>query len=185
MIEDIEYIPNCLSKELATNLQNALEKELAWHQGDVFIFGKWHKIPRLQAFHGDSHVGYKYSGKELHVHPWTPALLEIKTQLERLNFAPNAMLGNWYRDGGDKMGWHRDNEPELGKTPTILSVSLGATRDFQLRHIHTKERHDIPLEHGSVLVMQGRSQQYWEHQLPARKRIHEGRINLTFRTIIR
>ena len=78
MNEDIEYIPNWLSSDSASRLFESLQEELAWHQGDVFIFGKWHKIPRLQAFHGDPDVGYKYSGKYLKAESWTPALLELK-----------------------------------------------------------------------------------------------------------
>ena len=90
------------------------------------------------------------------------------------------MLANWYRDGGDKMGWHRDNEPELGRKPVILSVSLGATRDFQLRHMQTKSALIFPWSTAAYLVMKGDSQQLWEHQLPQRKRVQAGRINLLF-----
>lgn len=181
---DIHYFPGWLDTELANDIYVRLQKELAWHQGDVFVFGKWHKTPRLQAFHGDQNLGYSYSGKPLESYPWSPALLLIKEKLQDLGYEPNVVLANCYRDGNDKMGWHRDNEPELGQNPTILSLSLGAERDFHLRHVVTKDRVDLKLEHGSLLVMGGESQHCWEHQLPSRKRISEPRINLTFRKII-
>ncbi|MCC5854704.1 MAG: alpha-ketoglutarate-dependent dioxygenase AlkB [Idiomarina sp.] len=182
--EDFQYIGKWLTSERANVLQKALATELNWQQGDVFIFGKWQKIPRLQAFHGDYGLGYTYSGKTLFPEPWTPSLLQIKAELNQLGFFPNVVLANLYRDGEDKMGWHRDNEPELGDQPQILSLSLGAARDFQLRHRETRTRVDLRLDHGSLLVMQGNSQQEWEHQLPPRKRCKEPRLNLTFRTII-
>ena len=185
IIDDITYLPKWLSEQQADTAYQALSRELAWHQGDVFIFGKWHKIPRLQAFHGEPNLNYRYSGKWLAPEPWTPALAYMRERLFQIGFQPNVVLANWYRDGNDKMGWHRDNEPELGSEPVILSISLGATRDFDLRNRTTKETRRVALEHGSLLIMQGSSQIDWEHQLPARKRCTEGRINLTFRTIVR
>lgn len=181
--EDIIYLPQWLSEQEADALYHALSQELAWHQGDVFIFGKWHKIPRLQAFHGEPGLSYRYSGKSLTPEPWTPILLSLRDQLKSMGYSPNAVLANWYRDGKDKMGWHRDNEPELGTEPVILSISLGACRDFQIRHRATKETQTIALEHGSLLIMKGKSQTDYEHQLPIRKRCQEGRINLTYRTL--
>ncbi|RTE85988.1 alpha-ketoglutarate-dependent dioxygenase AlkB [Lysobacter sp. N42] len=179
----MQYISNWLDQGTADDLYSCLKAELAWHQGDVLVFGKWHKTPRLQAFHGDPGLGYAYSGKALDPQPWTPALNQIRAKLAEIQLYPNVMLGNWYRDGNDKMGWHRDNEPELGRNPIVISLSFGASRDFHLRHVETKQRETINLGHGSLLIMGGTSQHFWEHQLPQRKRVHDGRINLTFRTI--
>lgn len=181
---EVDYIPAFFSKDEADRIYAALLEELAWHQGDVYVFGKWHKTPRLQAWHGDSSLTYRYSGKSLTTEPWSDTLNEIRLRLKEYGFEPNAVLANQYRDGNDKMGWHSDDEPELGRNPIILSLSFGAVRDFDFRHKKTKEIYRISLEHGSLLVMQGATQRFWQHQLPQRKRENHPRINLTFRTIL-
>ena len=115
--------------------------------------------------------------------PW-PALYEVRTQVERhTNTTFNSVLANLYRDGNDVVGWHADDEPELGPDPVIASVSLGAERDFVLRH---NRRDDVPnvtitLPRGSLLVMSDGTQKNWQHTLPRRKRIDTPRLNLTFR----
>ncbi|WP_198677094.1 alpha-ketoglutarate-dependent dioxygenase AlkB family protein [Aliidiomarina iranensis] len=181
---EIAYIADFFSNDEADRIYTALLDELSWHQGDVHVFGKWYKTPRLQAWHGDNSLVYRYSGKALTTEPWTKTLIEVRSRLEAAGFAPNAVLANQYRDGSDKMGWHSDDEPELGEQPVILSLSFGAVRDFDLRHKKTKTTHRISLEHGSLLVMKGSTQKFWQHQLPQRKREKSPRINLTFRTII-
>ena len=93
------------------------------------------------------------------------------------------MLLNLYRDGKDSISWHTDAEPELGINPVITSVNFGETRTFQLRHIKTKKKIDIELTHGSLLIMQGELQHYWQHQVPKTNKIIGERINLTFRVI--
>lgn len=181
---EIDYISGFFSSNEADRIYAALLRELSWHQGDVYVFGKWHKTPRLQAWHGEPSLTYRYSGKSLITAPWTETLIEIRSRLRDRGFTPNAVLANQYRDGNDKMGWHSDDEPELGEKPVILSFSFGAERDFDLRHKKTKETHRIALEHGSLLIMEGNTQKLWQHQLPPRKREDKTRINLTFRTII-
>jgi alkylated DNA repair dioxygenase AlkB len=118
--------------------------------------------------------------------PWTPLLEEMRDKIQvftRIEFTH--VLCNYYRDGNDSMGWHRDNESVLGKNPSIASLTFGAPRVFQVRHYETKKHKlDIPLTHGSLLIMMGESQHYWEHQLPKTKKINSPRINLTFRKLI-
>lgn len=179
----VYYLPNWLNTKLANDLERKLSAELEWHQGDVKVFGRWYKTPRLQAWHGDADICYRYSGKTLKTSPWTPALTSLRSELQKLNIATNAVLANLYRNGDDKMGWHSDNEPELGKQPVIASLSFGAERDFMLRHRTLSEKFNLRLKHGSLLVMCGDTQQYWQHSLPARKKVTEQRINLTFRRL--
>jgi alkylated DNA repair dioxygenase AlkB len=111
---------------------------------------------------------------------------ELRTRLEKASGGSfNSVLLNLYRDGVDSMGWHSDDEPELGERPVIASVSLGATRRFRLRH---KTRADlepvvVDLEHGSLLIMKGETQRFWKHQLPKSRRVSEPRLNLTFRRV--
>ncbi|MGX5914591.1 alpha-ketoglutarate-dependent dioxygenase AlkB family protein [Aliidiomarina sp. Khilg15.8] len=177
------HVPDWLGGALATEYFEQLSKELAWSQDQIQVFGRWHPIPRLQAWHGEHDLAYKYSGKEMRAKPWTPTLADLKHKLECLGLNFNSVLGNWYRDGNDKMGWHSDNEKELGPQPVIASLSFGGVRDFVFRHRHTREKISLPLEHGSLLIMAGHTQDFWQHSLPARKRVKSPRINLTFRQI--
>jgi alkylated DNA repair dioxygenase AlkB len=119
-------------------------------------------------------------------HVFTHALLEIKEQVEKVALVKfTSCLLNYYRDGKDSNGWHSDDEKELGKNPVIASVSLGAPRMFHFRNKKDKTlKHKLPLEHGSLLLMQGTTQHYWQHQLPKTAKNVGGRINLTFRVII-
>lgn len=164
----------------------ALSAQTEWAQGQIKLYGKFHNEPRLTAWHGDEGKRYSYSGITLHPQPWTPLLLEIKDRVDRAaQTSFNSVLLNLYRDGRDSNGWHQDNEPELGRNPAIASVSFGATRRFQMRH---KFRKDLPkvelnLEHGSLLLMTGPTQHFWQHQIPKTARPVGPRINLTFRVI--
>ena len=139
----------------------------------------------MTAWYGDEDKSYTYSGVTMEALPWTAALQEIKSAADRLSGEiSTSVLLNLYRDGSDSMGWHRDNEKMLGKTPVIASVSLGATRLFQFRNYNTKtDIISLELEAGSVLIMKGESQQYWEHRLPKKPKLNGARINLTFRRV--
>ncbi|MCH8501378.1 MAG: alpha-ketoglutarate-dependent dioxygenase AlkB [Aliidiomarina sp.] len=179
----LEYVPNWLSQTDADRFFTQLYETIEWEVGEVFVFGRWHTTPRLQAWYGDANKSYRYSGKALVAKPWTDALVELRQRLKERGFDFNSVLLNLYRDGEDRMGWHRDNEPELGDKPVIASISLGAERDFQLRHRQDKSKHTLTLGHGSLLLMTGETQTYWEHQLPQRKRCRSPRLNLTFRKV--
>lgn len=165
----------------------ALRDEVRWSQEEPVIFGRRRRAPRLSAWHGDAGAAYSYSGLSLHPEPWTETLLAIKQRVESVAVAGfNSVLLNYYRDGLDNMGWHSDDEPELGEAPLIGSVSLGATRRFQLRHKTVAGLQTcMALPGGSYLEMGGATQRHWRHCVPkvTAKAGAGPRINLTFRTI--
>ncbi|WP_306331472.1 alpha-ketoglutarate-dependent dioxygenase AlkB family protein [Vibrio injensis] len=177
------WIPNFLSLEQADNAYKRLSLELNWQQQAIMMFGKPIMQPRLHAWYGEK--AYRYSGLSLAPQSWAPALLPLKAQCERVADQPfNSVLANLYRHGQDSMGWHQDNEPELGHQPVIASLSLGETRRFALRHIQSKEKLTFELSHGSLLVMAGDTQHCWQHTIPKTRQACQPRINLTFRQII-
>jgi alkylated DNA repair dioxygenase AlkB len=164
----------------ADRLLEDLAGSIAWRQEIATIMGRRVPIPRLTAWHGET--GYVYSGIAMKPAAWTPPLLELKRCAEaHAGQAFNSVLLNLYRDGRDSVGWHADNEPGLGHNPVIASLSLGATRRFQLKHRTRVERVAIDLNHGSCLIMAGATQHHWLHQLPKTARPVGPRINLTFR----
>jgi len=141
--------------------------------------------PRKIAFQGDPGVSYAYSGDAYNAEPWHKDLVALRTDIERQADCPfNCVLLNLYRDGRDSMGWHSDDEAELGSCPTIASVSLGAVRRFVLRCRDDKrKRIEIEPVHGSLIIMRGDLQHYWQHAVPKTARDVKPRINLTFREI--
>lgn len=162
----------------------ALREELDWQEEFIQIAGRRVPVPRRVAWYGDPGAVYRYSGVAHEPRAWTPALLELKARVEAYcgqHF--NSVLGNLYRDGNDAMGWHADNEPELGPAPFIASLSLGAERRFEIRHDKTRDILRLPLAHGSLLTMGGHFQRHWKHRIPRQPGITRPRINLTFRTI--
>jgi alkylated DNA repair dioxygenase AlkB len=179
------YCKDFLDSVAADRLFARLREEADWEQREIMMFGRSVLQPRLTAFHGDSGLAYRYSGKTLVAAAWTPALAELRDRLaERLGLCFNSVLCNLYRDGQDSMGWHSDNEPELGPRPAIASISLGGERCFQLKpRAETRKRTEIRLAHGSLLLMAGDMQRHWLHQLPKTRLGVDPRINLTFRTI--
>ena len=159
--------------------------DLNWETGFIKIFGKTHQIPRLQAWYADNEIEYTYSGKKLQRHNWNNLLLEIKEKIENItSFKFNSVLANLYRDGNDSMGLHSDDEKELGKNPVIASLSLGETREIYFKHKNKKLNLIIPQASGQLIVMHGKTQEYWKHEIKKTKKIKKPRINLTFRNII-
>ena len=159
--------------------------DLNWETGFIKIFGKTHQIPRLQAWYADDGINYTYSGKKLHRHNWNNTLIEIKEKIESItSFKFNSVLANLYRDGNDSMGLHSDNEKELGKNPIIASLSLGESRDIYFKHKNKKSHLVIPQINGQLIVMYGKTQEYWKHEIKKTKKFKKPRINLTFRNII-
>ena len=159
--------------------------DLNWETGFIKIFGKTHQIPRLQAWYADNEIEYTYSGKKLQRHNWNNLLLEIKEKIENItSFKFNSVLANLYRDGNDSMGLHSDDEKELGKKPVIASLSLGETREIHFKHKNKKLNLIIPQASGQLIVMHGKTQEYWKHEIKKTKKIKKPRINLTFRNII-
>lgn len=170
----------------ANNYFAQLDSEVKWEQKEIKLFGKKIPQPRLMAWHGDKGITYEYSNLKLIAKPWTPTLIQLKNHVEdRLNHKFNAVFLNYYRNGHDYMGWHRDNEKVLGLQPLIVSISLGAKRIFKFRHYTNKENvHKFELENGSLMIMKSDTQNNWSHSLPKSLRIKQARINLTFRNII-
>jgi len=183
---DVAYFPACFSPQESDHYWQALTDSIAWRQESIKLFNKEIPQPRLTAWYGDEGAIYTYSNITNHPLPWTPALLAIRQRCEEVAQASfNSVLLNYYRNGQDSMGWHQDNEPELGDHPVIASVNFGATRRFQLRHKKRKDLATITIElgSGSLLLMQGTTQTYWKHQVPKTTQSVGARINLTFRLI--
>lgn len=161
-----------------------LKSEINWKQEGMKMYGKEVLFPRLTAWYAEDGKTYKYSGLVNIPQEFTPNLLKIKEMVElKTGKKFNSALLNYYRNGQDSMGWHSDDEPELGKNPVIASVSLGAARKFQFKHkTMPKSLININLSPGSLLIMQGATQHHWLHQVPKIKDAGE-RINITFRWI--
>lgn len=169
----------------ADQLFSVLSNKLSWQEEQLFIFGKWVKVPRLMCWYGDTDAVYQYSGVSHQPLAWVPELIEIRNKLEQqCQCSFNSVLANLYRDGQDSMGCHADDEKELGSQPTIASVSLGEERLFKLHHKITKQRLSINLQHGDLLIMGGTCQRLWLHSVPKTKTHKTARINLTFRNVL-
>ncbi|HAS6347222.1 alpha-ketoglutarate-dependent dioxygenase AlkB [Vibrio sp. IRLE0018] len=184
-IEDGQLLwrPNFLDQEQANQVFAALMHSLAWEQKYIRMFGQQVLQPRLQAWYGEER--YHYSGLTMEPLPWTPMLKALKVQCElAADTTFNSVLANLYRDGQDSMGWHQDNEAELGSNPIIASLSLGETRRFVLQHKVTKQKIEFELTSGSLLVMGGTTQHFWQHCVPKTAKNKSERINLTYRKII-
>jgi alkylated DNA repair dioxygenase AlkB len=163
----------------------ALKTGLAWQEETIVIFGKRVKVPRLMCWYGDADASYRYSGVNHQPRPWTTELQTVRKKVEQqCQCAFNSVLANLYRDGSDSMGWHADDEKELGPNPVIASLSLGNERLFKLHHKKRKEILDISLGHGDLLLMAGTLQHHWMHSVPKTKKLKTLRINLTFRKIL-
>ncbi|MGB5102346.1 MAG: alpha-ketoglutarate-dependent dioxygenase AlkB [Steroidobacteraceae bacterium] len=177
--------PDAFEADQAAELFAELRQGIDWQQEEIVIFGARRPVPRLVAWHGDPSAHYTYSGTAHVPRPWTPRLQHIRERVEGLAGTPfNAVLLNLYRDGRDGMGWHADDEPELGPAPVIASVSLGATRRFCLRHRRRKDHKlDLSLAHGNLLLMAASTQRHWVHAVPKTTRPVGERINLTFRLV--
>ncbi len=181
----VDFFPQFFSHEESDHYFKILSEGIAWKQEPVSIFGKMILQPRLTAWYGDPDKSYSYSGITMDPTPWTPTLLEIKLRIETVSPAVfNSALLNQYRNQKDSVGWHRDNEESLGTNPVIGSVSFGAARCFQLRNYkHKSIKHSLELTHGSLLLMQGQTQHFWEHCVPKQSAGLGKRINITFRRI--
>jgi alkylated DNA repair dioxygenase AlkB len=170
----------------STALMATLLREVPWEVHRIRMFGREVASPRLSSWIGDAGAAYRYSGSRFEPKPWLPALSALRDRLqEELDRPFNSVLANRYRSGADAMGWHSDDEPELGPEPLIASISLGASRRFVLRHRRDPaQRLALELEPGSLLLMAGATQHHWKHALPRTTRPVGERINLTYRQIL-
>jgi alkylated DNA repair dioxygenase AlkB len=181
----LDYVPDFFDEAESHDLFEKLKSTIEWKQETLRLYGKQIPTPRLTAWYGDSGVAYKYSGRTFYALAWTHELLHIRDKLEPVaGVLFNSVLLNLYRDGNDSMGWHSDDEPELGINPVIASVNFGQERrfDFRSKKDHT-EKYNINLADGSLLLMKGNIQQLWQHQVAKSVKVKERRINLTFRVI--
>jgi alkylated DNA repair dioxygenase AlkB len=160
-----------------------LRTGLPWRQEEIRLYGKVHPVPRLSCWLGDEARVYRYSGIEHHPVPWGPVAPLLRRIEQATGARFNSALANLYRSGADTVGWHADDEPELGRQPRIASLSLGAPRRFVLRHRETRQKLDLELPPGSLLWMAGDTQRCWEHTVPRTRRPVGPRINLTFRWV--
>ncbi|MER2997305.1 alpha-ketoglutarate-dependent dioxygenase AlkB family protein [Pontibacter populi] len=182
---EVYYVPGFFTERESERYYTQLLEQVSWKQEKIRMFGKEMPMPRLTAWYG--HKAYTYSGLQNKPQPWLPLLLQIKEKVElATGHSYNSVLLNLYQSGQNSMGWHSDDEPELGPEPTIASVSLGAERRFGFRHRHNKAQKNIYLTitHGSLLLMQGPTQHNWQHAIPKTSRLIGNRINLTFRNIV-
>lgn len=181
----VNYFGPIIPLEEADDFFKILADTIPWEADVVHMFGKRIVTKRKVAWYGDQPYDYTYSNSTKKALPWTPALRELKEMAENLtNETYNSCLLNLYHTGEEGMGWHTDNEKELKRNGAIASYSFGAERKFVFKHKTTKEKAELLLDHGSLLVMKGATQNHWLHRLPPTKKVGSARINLTFRTII-
>lgn len=171
--EVLEYHPHFFSEDWKSKILDEVE----FTQNQVKIFGKVHSEPRLTAWFGPP---YKYSGIAWPRKDLPTCLSSLSAKLAtHFKFNFNSVLCNYYRSGLDSMGWHSDDEPEIDSS-VIASISFGAARIARFRHKKTKEKIEIVLEGGSLLIMKN-FQSGWQHSIPKMMRLSEPRLNLTFR----
>ena len=184
---DVVFASTFLSSTEALDLFSELREATPWKAIEISLWGKRVVQPRLICWYGDPGASYKYSGVRLYPEPWTQTLLLLRNSIERFAGASfNSVLMNLYRDENDSVGWHSDDEPDLGERPTLASLSLGETRAFLMRH---KPKADVaqiklPLPSGSLLVMSGETQRHWAHAIRKEPVRLGPRINLTFRQVV-
>jgi alkylated DNA repair dioxygenase AlkB len=179
---DALYYPRFI--DAAADVEHGLASAIEWREESLLIFGRRVKVPRLCAWYGDDGVTYRYSHAEHRADVWPPLIRSLRDALHsRLGIRFNFVLANLYRDGNDALGWHADNERELGRYPCIASLSFGVSRRFCMRARARDRRFSVLLEPGSLLLMWGASQRDWQHSVPRSRDVSEPRINLTFRMV--
>ena len=182
---EVEYHVFALNQKECKFYFDVLTNSIQWKHDEAVIFGKHYVTARKVAWYGDSEFEYKYSGITKKAIIWTPELLELKNKIEKIsNTTYNSCLLNLYHDGNEGMSWHSDDEKTLLENGTIASLSFGAERKFLFKHKETKQKVEIFLQNGSLLLMKGKTQKFWLHQLSKTKKVKKPRINLTFRTVI-
>jgi alkylated DNA repair dioxygenase AlkB len=184
---DVSYLRDLVPEARREAVLSQLISDVPWRQENIVVWGKTYPQPRLTAWYGDPGCSYTYSGIKLTPIAWSDLLLEIKHLVDdAASVSFNSVLLNYYRDNHDSMGLHSDDEPELGATPIIASVSLGEERTLVMRHRLDKKKEPVrlPLASGSLLLMKGDTQRYWKHGIEKETRRCGPRVNLTFRQII-
>ncbi|WP_332606338.1 alpha-ketoglutarate-dependent dioxygenase AlkB family protein [Acinetobacter sp. ESBL14] len=181
----VQYYGKVVQTAAADYYFDQLMQTIAWENDQALIFGKLLTTKRKVAWYGDRRFEYTYSNMNKYALPWTKELLELKQLAENLTGDTfNSCLLNLYHSGEEGMAWHSDAETDLKKDGAIASFSFGAERKFAFKHKQSKEKVELYLEHGSLLVMKDTTQTYWLHRLPPTKKVSTARVNLTFRTIV-
>lgn len=182
---ELQLIENFYDAEECRRFLDYFLRRHDWPDNRYAFAGRQFILPRLQTWHADAGIRYSYSNNLLATRPWTDVLLAIRAKVEsRVVHRFNSVLVNYYRDGDDFVGWHADNEPELGESPWIASLSFGAARPLAFRHNTSGASGRMVLASGSLLLMRQAFQNHWRHSVPQDKHITEARINLTFRTVM-
>lgn len=181
----VNYYGKLLTTEQADFYLNKLLETIEWRNDEAIIFGKKIITKRKVAWYGEKPFEYTYSNTTKYALSWTKELLDLKTLIEKETGETfNSCLLNLYHNGEEGMAWHSDGETDLKKDGAIGSLSFGAERKFAFKHKQTKEKVELVLEHGSLLVMKDITQTHWLHRLPPTKKVRTPRVSLTFRTII-
>jgi alkylated DNA repair dioxygenase AlkB len=181
----VNYYGKLFDQKEADHYFQMLLANIDWRNDEAIIFGKKVITKRKVAWYGDKRFEYTYSKITKLALPWTNELLQIKSFTEeRTGETFNSCLLNLYHNGEEGMAWHSDGETDLKKNGAIASLSFGAERKFAFKHKQSKEKVELILEHGSLLIMKGTTQDHWLHRLPPTKQISKARVNLTFRTIV-
>jgi alkylated DNA repair dioxygenase AlkB len=181
----VNYYGKLLNQEVANHYLKALLENIEWRNDEAIIFGKKIITKRKVAWYGEKPFEYTYSNTTKHALQWTKELLELKELIEKETGETfNSCLLNLYHTGDEGMAWHSDGEKDLKKNGAIGSMSFGAERKFAFKHKQSKEKTELILEHGSLLVMKDTTQTHWLHRLPPTKLVSTPRVNLTFRTIV-
>ncbi|KAG9470494.1 hypothetical protein GDO78_017607, partial [Eleutherodactylus coqui] len=191
-VSRLRLFPRFIDPKEANWMFEQLQHEIPWSQKtNVGLDGPYQE-PRLTCWFGE--VPYTYSRSTMQPNPhWHPLLTMLKDRIEEVTgHSFNSLLCNLYRHDKDSIDWHSDDEPDLGKNPVIASLSFGETRMFQMRKKPPPEEHGdytyaervhVPLDHGSLLLMEGATQEDWQHRVPKEYHDRRPRINLTFRTM--
>ena len=181
----VNYYGKILDQKQSDKFYQTLLETIEWKNDEAVIFGKKILTKRKVAWYGDENFEYTYSNSTKKAIPWTKELLQLKKMAEEKTGEKfNSCLLNLYHDGSEGMAYHSDGEKDLKKDGAIASLSLGAERKFSFKHKETKEKVELILEHGSLLVMKDETQSFWLHRLPPTKKVFTPRINLTFRTVV-
>ena len=181
----VNYYGKILQEKKANQFYLQLLNDIEWRNDEAVIFGKKIITKRKVAWYGDENFEYTYSNSTKKALKWTPELLELKKLTEEITGEQfNSCLLNLYHDGNEGMAYHSDGEKDLKKNGAIASLSFGAERKFSFKHKFTKEKVELVLANGSLLVMKDQTQSFWLHRLPPTKKIFTPRINLTFRMIM-
>ena len=181
----VQYYGKVIQEMVADDYFEKLMQNIAWENDQAIILGRQITTKRKVAWYGDQGYEYTYSNVNRYALPWTVELLELRQRVQQLTGERfNSCLLNLYHTGEEGMAWHSDDETDLKKNGAIASLSFGAERKFAFKHKQSKEKVELYLEHGSLLVMKDTTQSHWLHSLPPTKKVTTARINLTFRTIV-